>query len=291
MRAALIAIAGVLVAGCATAPPPEPKQPYPGHEPGAAPRDVRTLDPVAYAKAYPRPELCEDAARRLQKASRDKAWEVLRACVAAGDFTTLSRLVDGGWSEELRTRPDASLVLAKVIASRGGDVDGDVARLREHKIPLFALGPALSSPELYRGRLVLLRAEVKDVKLAGAKATARLAEFAVGITERYVASSERLVRRDSQSYSSSDGPNAYGESSRTVQRQRRFVSNVPVPTGLEAIARLGQVDPFFGPGRQYVVLARFDGVRDQEGEEPDEPVRVALVSIVAYYEPSPAMVE
>ncbi len=303
MRQPLIALAGLaLAAGCATAPP-APKQPFPSFDearsaapaaaadkPAVEPTDVATLDPVAYAKKNPRPEFCEEAARRLQKTSRDKAWAVLKACVAGGRFTLLSRLVDGGWTDDLRTRSDASLLIAKVVATRGGDVGGDLDKLRQQRIPLFAMGPAMSHPDLYRGRLVLFRAEVKDVKLAGPKATARLAEFALGISERYVGN-ERVVRRDSASYSSSDGPNAYGESSRSIQYQRRFQKNEPVPTGAEAIAKMGQVDPFFEPGRQFVVLGRFDGVREEDGEELDQVTRIALVSIVAYYEPSAAIVE
>jgi hypothetical protein len=198
--------------------------------------------------------------------------------------------VDGGWTDDLKTRPEASLLIAKVIATRGGDVGGDLGQLRRERIPLFPLGPALGHPDLYKGRLVLFRAEVRDVKLAAEKATARLGEFAVGVSEQYVGN-DRLVGRYSRSYSSSDGPNAYGESSETWQRQKKFTKNEAVATGLEAIARMAQADPFFEPGRQFVVLARFDGVREEEGEQLDQVTRLALVSIVAYYEPSPSIVE
>lgn len=307
MRTTLTALAAVLVAGCASPPPPVAKQPFPSFDPDAAPPaektaaaaaqekpaepiNVATLDPVAFAKRNPRPEFCEEAARRLQPSSRDKAWEVLKACVARGKFTLLSRLVDGGWSDELRTRSDASILIAKVVAQRGGDVTGDLAQLRQQRVPLFAIGTALSHPELYKGRLVLFRAEVKDVKLAGAKATAKLSEFAIGISERYVGNS-RLVGRYSRSYSSSDGPNANGESSETWQFQKKFQKNEAVATGVEAIGKMGSVDPFFEPGRQFVVLGRFDGVREEEGEELDQVTRLALVSVVAYYEPSAAIVE
>ncbi len=310
MREALILLVTVAVAaGCATAPPPPvPKQPFPSFDEtqpdaptapaapaGAAERPANEptaagLDPAAFAKKNPRPEFCEEGARRLQKTNREKAWAVLKACVAGGKFTLLNRLVDGAWSEELRTRADASVLIAKVVATRGGDVGGDLAQLRTARIPLFAIGPSMSHPELYKGRLVLFRAEVKDVKLAGAKATAKLAEFAIGISEQYIGG-DRVVRRDSSSYSSSDGPNAFGESSRSWQYQRRFQKNEPVPTGVEAIAKMGQIDPFFEPGRQFVVLGRFDGVREEEGEELDQVNRLALVSIIAYYEPSAAIVE
>lgn len=312
MRQALIPLAAALLcAACATKPPaPVQKQPFPSFDPdarstsaavdanGAAipsktealPANVESIDPAAWAKRNPRPEFCEEAARRLQKSSRNKAWEVLKACVARGKFTLLARLVDGAWSDDLRTRPDAAQLLATVIAARGGDVNGDLGQMRQQRIPLFALGPAMGHPDLYRGRLVVFRAEVKDVKLASGKATAKLAEFAIGISERYVSDS-RYVERGSSAYTSGDGPNAYGDSAFTAQFERKFQKNEPVPTGLETIARLGKADPFFEPGRQFVVLGRFDGIREEEGEELDSVTRLAVVSVIAYFEPNASIVE
>jgi hypothetical protein len=309
-RPALLPLAAALLcAACATKPPaPVQKQPFPSFDPdarstsaldgngaaGAAkdavPANVDAIDPAAWAKRNPRPEFCEEGARRLQKSSRNKAWEVLKACVNRGKFTLLARLVDGAWTDDLQKRPDAAQLLAKVIAARGGDVNGDLGQMRQQRIPLFALGPAMGHPDLYRGRLVLFRAEVKDVKLAAGKATAKLAEFALGISERYVADS-RIVERGSSAYTSSDGPNAYGDSAWTLQFERKFQKNEPVPTGLETIARLGKPDPFFEPGRQFVVLGRFDGVREEEGEELDSVTRLAVVSVIAYYEPNASIVE
>jgi len=313
MRLALTALAVLVSAGCATAPPP-PKQPFPSFDPDAKPAraaanghapagsspgaaappaetvDAATLDPVAYAKRHPRAEFCEEAARKLQKSSRDKAWDVLKACVARGKFTLLTRLVDGGWTDDLRTRADASVLIAKVIAARGGDVNGDLGQMRQQRIPLFALGPAMSHPDLYKGRLVVFRAEVRDMKLASGKATAKLSEFAIGMSERYVGDTREVVR-GSRGYTSGEGPNAYGESSRTYQTQRRFTKNEPVETGLQVVAKLGQIDPFFEPGRQFVVLGRFDGIREEEGEELDAVTKLALISIIAYYEPNASIVE
>jgi hypothetical protein len=315
MRQALAALSVALLAsGCASAPPQE-KQGWGvegersaravtaapvGADVSPAPPAVETedlagLDPAAYARRHPRAEFCEEAARKLQKSSRDKAWDVLKACVARGKFTLLSRLVDGGWTQELRTRQDASLLIAKVVAMRGGDVTGDLGQMRQQRIPLFAIAPALSHPELYRGRLVLFRAEVRDVKLAGAKASAKLAEFAIGNSETYVGEGSRYTSRSSGKgrYSNSDrysSEGSYGYVG-TSQRERRLTSNVPVETGLEVIAKLGGVDPFFEPGRQFVVLGRFDGVREEEGESLDQITKLALVSVVAYFEPSPSVVE
>lgn len=307
MRLVLAAAAAALLAACATPPPHVEKQPFPSFDPDEARAsagdaagertavrtaservDAATLDPVAYAKRHPRPEFCEEAARRLQKTSRDKAWEVLKACVATGKFTLLTRLTDGAWTDDLRTRPEASKVIARVIASRGGDVTGDLNELRKQRIPLFPIGTAMKHPDLYRGRLVLLRAQVRDIKVANGKATAKLAEFAIGGSLSY---SEDSAPYDAEfgSYSNSSGYSSGVASYR--QDFRKTVTNTPVETGLEALGKMGSVDLFFEPGRQFVVLGRFDGVREEEGETFDEVTRLAVVSVVTYFEPAASIVE
>lgn len=75
------------------------------------------------------------------------------------------------------------------------------------------------------------------------------------------------------------------------EEARRLTGNERAETGIEAVAKMSEVDPFFEPGRQFVVLARLDGVRSEPSEDPDESRKVALVSIVAYFEPSHAVIE
>jgi hypothetical protein len=247
--------------------------------------EVAALKPASFIKRYPRAEFCEEAARGLQRQSRDKAWEVLKACIERGKFTLLNRLVGGAWAEDLRTRPDASKLIASVVAMRGGDAIGDLQQMRAQRVPLFPIGPAVGHPEMYKGRLVLFRAEVRDVKLASGKSTARLAEFTFTSDQTWVDSGHRFK----ESYS--------GGGSVSWTSERRLGSNVAHETGLEAVARLSQVDPFFEPGRQFVVLARFDGVREQDRDldgnegDPDHPTKIALVSVISYFEPAAAIVE
>jgi hypothetical protein len=320
MRLVIPLSAALALAACASAPPP--KQAWPGSEgaqpaaepapaaraataaeagapvaeasAAAAPAATGPFDPVAYAKRYPRAEFCEEAARGLQRSSRDRAWAVLRACVAQGRFTLLKRLVAGPWNEDLKARPDASKLLAKVIAMRGGDVTGDLGQLRQARVPLFAIAPAVGHPDLYKGRLVLFRGEVRDVKLAG-KPTAKMMEFAIGSTDKYIAEGDRYTSSTTGggAYSNSTGYASEGSGSSTYSSgiERRFTGNEAVETGRQVLARLAEADPFFEPGRQFVVLARFDGVRDEEGEDVDTPTQFAMVSIVSYYEPSPNVVE
>ena len=48
--------------------------------------------------------------------------------------------------------------------------------------------------------------------------------------------------------------------------------NISNDTGREALGRLPKADPFLAPGRDFVILARFDGMRTTSGalDEDDE---------------------
>lgn len=319
-----------LLAGCATASPQAAKEPFPGTPPARAtaapapgpaaapaafsaadtgaltapaPAASEVANPRAFAARYPRPDMCEGAARSVQGLSRDKAWEVLRACVDRGDFTLIKRLLDGGWDRELTSKPDAAQLIAKVVAQRGGDVYGDLNRLRQRRIPLFGLGPAVTHPDLYKGRLLLVRAQVERISQDKGKVSARLLEYALSGSLKDVPGSARWVRNHREgsagrSSRSASGSTSYsrGFASETTwgtERTQR-TENTPTETGLEAIGKLQAVDPFFEPGRQFVILARFDGVREvptetEEGE--GEAERTAILSLIAYIEPSPVIVE
>lgn len=271
----------------------------------AAPPATREVDPavsnaarnpIRYASGFPRAEFCEEEARRLRKLSPDTGWAVLKACVAQGRFTLLSRLISGAWDKDLQTRPEASVLLARVVANRGGDLEGDLAAIRKQRIPLFPVGASVKSPDVYKGRLILFRAMLTEVKPGpGKAATVRLAEYGLGGTSKYVDSDERHVGRATSS-SAYEGSNGYsGRSKRQGEwqtlTQRRLTANELAETGLEVVARMAEVDPFFEPGRQFVVLARFDGARSEPGEDPEAKRLVAMVSIVAYFEPSHAVIE
>ncbi len=267
-------------------------------------------DPIAYAARFRRNETCEQAARNALAVSRDKGWEVLRACVKRGHFTLLRRLLDGGWDAELQSRTDAGLLIVQVIAARGGDVYGDLNLIRQRRIPLFSLGPAVENPAIYKGRLVVLRAEITDI-VVGARPTARLVEFGFGYAGQYADAGGIRIRESSSgsgsgSYKSSRNSTRHGErksegefsgsysgSSRSeLGVEVKVFDNRAVETGREAMARLSKVDPFLEPGRQFLVLARFDGMREVPGEEEGEDARtLPVLSVIGYVEPSANIVE
>ncbi|WP_257447214.1 hypothetical protein [Archangium lipolyticum] len=260
--------------------------------------------PKAFATRFTTPSQCEAAARRLLPTSRDDAWTALKSCVEGTHFTLLGAVLGNAWSEELRTRPDAAQLLAQVVAQRGGSVEGDLRLLHARKVPIFGLTAAIAQPEVYKGRYLLLRAQVADVRSEGDKPTVWLVEQ--GLTSM---ASEQPVgystRKDSVSVRSGSVGGDAGmlgranlggqlatserqQSSTTVQR----FDNVADETGREALGRLAQADPFFAPGKDFVVLARFDGMRiTSGGNEDDEAApKLPVLTIVSYYAPHPLVV-
>jgi hypothetical protein len=150
-----------LLSACATAPAQAGKEPFPeagvpapraaaaattATEARAADPAPETSSPKAQVARIQRPDLCEQAARAAQPSSRDRAWELLRACVEKGNFTPMRRLLDGAWDRDLQTRSDAARLIAKVVAARGGDVYGDLNMLRQKRVPIFGLAPAAGHP-------------------------------------------------------------------------------------------------------------------------------------------------
>lgn len=265
---------------------------------------ARPVDPRTFSSRYATPAQCEAAARRLLAVSRDDAWAALKSCVEGTHFTLLGAVLSNAWSEELRVRPDAAPLLAQVVAQRGGSVEGELPLLHAHKVPIFGLTAAVAQPEVYKGRYLLLRARVADVRSDGDKPTVWLVEQQLGS----VASEQEVgysTRKDSVSVKSGSlggdvgllGRSNLGgqmlssdreQQSTTVQRY----DNISDETGIEALGRLPTADPFFAPGKDFVVLARFDGLRTTSGgaEEDEEAPKLPVLTIVSYHVPHPLVV-
>jgi len=333
MRASLVPWLALL-AGCASSSSQVSKEPFPGARPAGAaptasavpepsatgpgalampaPAPSEVASPRAFAARFPRADQCESAARSVMPLSRDKAWEVLRACVDRGGFTVIKRLLDGAWDKELTGKSDASQLLTKVVAQRGGDVYGDLNQLRQRRVPLFGLAPATTNPDLYQGRLLLLRARVDQVKTEKGRTSVTLSEFVLSGQTSYQEGDTREVQRSSgQSRRSGSGSldiktsrhgnasvrsrydaDASHSSSSTHGVETRRSDNTPVESGLMAVGRVPGPDPFFEPGRQFVILARFDGVREVPTESEEAEVeRMPIVTVLSYAEPSPVIVE
>lgn len=264
------------------------------------------FDAATFATRHRTPGQCEAAARKLQGRSRDEAWAALTACVDGMPFTSLQAVLGPAWAKDLQERPEAAALLARVVAHRGGSVEGDLQLLHEKRIPIFGLQAAMTQPETYKGRYVLFRAQVGDLRNdAENKPTVWLVEHSLGS----VASEQRVglaYQQDtSTTWSGSVGGRTEtlgaGTLGGTVGQAERQVTAQTIPnydnisqeTGREALGRLAQPDPFLAPGRDFVILGRFDGMRvtagTDEEEDADAP-QLPVLSIVGYYAPQPLVV-
>lgn len=278
--AAFVAItAGVvaaLVAGCHTPKAPGPQaqtwgetQAPGGDEEANAERAEREakrskLSPEAYAKALPSASRCEYEARRYyEEVSSEKGWKLLVGCVKRGDFTHLKPLLEEPWLTELGTRRGAAELLAHVMATRGGDVTGDLLLLHEKRVPVFSLASAIAEPDVYKDRLIIMRGRVGERRKNGQRFAATIAE-----TSLESAASERTLgpksvreyageSRSSYSASGSYKTSRYGSGAGRYNSTRsstgsgrstdkvvdEVYDNVVVETGNDVIANLQSADP------------------------------------------------
>ena len=295
MRATLFCC---LALGCATAEPIVPPAPT---RLEASPR--RTFDPKAFAADQFTPADCEMAARDIHRTSADDGWNALRACIERtrwprGEFTLLERLTGGFWDLELQTRPDAPRLVARIIALRGGDVEGDIPLAQKSRVPLFTLAAALRQPDVYKGRWVLLRGALSDLKQDGNKAAAMVHETSLRATSREVQvgsmsrtdhNSTTAIRAEAQTskFGNARGSAQVSSNDRTEHSTvRQKFENERVETGRQAVGKLAEADPFLEPDKDFVFIGRFDGVRPGEDERP-----VAVLSISGYFPPNALLVQ
>lgn len=289
-----------------TLPKPAPPPAVPGK--GAA-FDVKT-----WLTGFELARDCEAEANRMKAQNPDAAWMALRGCVEKqkflrGPFVALGTLSDH-WADELAARPDAPRVVARMIANRGGDVSGDLPTLQQVRAPVFTLSAAISQPGVYKGRYVVMRATVKDIKAEGNEPPVfTLAEMSMRQSDSirqdnvYISSTnsgashqesgQLDAKYNTTNYGSGSGQlkaqtsgSRQGHSETVTGAGKRVYQNVLHETGLVALGKMAQVDPFLQPGNQFVVLARFDGTKASSEGQP-----LALVSIVAYFQPAALVVE
>jgi hypothetical protein len=220
---------------------------------------------------------CEASARAMRDSSADEAWLALKACIELGRFNrgpfVQLNLLTTYWDDELRARPDAVRIVARVIANRGGDVDGDISRVQAIRMPVFTLKAALSQPDVYKGRYVIIRGKLTDVKIEAKSATAMLDEISmkaadmmrIGQDARFIATRNNVFK---------------------VNDEHRFAENVMNPTGRKVLAKLPEADPFLEPDKEFVFVGRFDGAKPSNDDQ-----KVGLLNIFGYYRPAALVVQ
>lgn len=261
----------------------------------------RVFDARSFAAEHFTPADCEVGARHIRQDNPEQGWEALRACVdrtrwPRGEFTQLERLTGGFWDQDLQGRPDAPRLIAKVIALRGGDVEGDIPLAQKSRVPLFTLAAAMSQPNVYKGRWVVLRGALGQVQQEGGKSSATLKETSLRATahdrdvgeSRHSSTSARggnveIRRRDGDSIRMQNGARLESESYSSV---RRF-DNERSETGRQAVARLPQADPFLEPEKDFIFIGRFDGLKPGN----DDNKAMAVITLSAYFSPNALMVQ
>jgi hypothetical protein len=308
----LLALPCALIA-CATADPIATPAPAPGPTRlEAFPRPAPPFDAKGFAADQLTPLECEKSARQLYELKPDQGWAALVACVERsrwprGEFTHLELLTRGTWDQELQTRPEAARMIAKVVALRGGDVEGDIPLVQKSRVPLFTLAAALRQPDVYKGRWVLVRGALSEIRQDGNKAAALMRETSLRATAREVAdgpisryessykgnvqgefsSSSRSSSAGRSDYKAS-GSGQYTSSGRSEHSSvRQKFENERVETGRRAVGKLPQADPFLEPEKDFLFLARFDGVNPAgQDQQP-----VAMLSIAGYFQPNALLIQ
>jgi hypothetical protein len=290
----------LLALSCATAQPAVAPQ---AQTPLLTPRREPIFDAKEFAAAQITPVDCEAAARHLRDTNPDQAWQGLVACIERarwprGEFTQLELLTRGPWDQDLQTRPEAPRLIARVIAHRGGDVEGDIPLAQKSRVPIFSLAAALRQPDVYKGRWVLVRALLTEMKQEGGKAAAMVKETSLRATSREVqvgnisrsessTSSSVSAQAQTTRYGNARGSAQYSSTGRfeTSTVKQKF-ENEHVETGRQALGKLPQADPFLEPDKDFIFFARFDGVRPGEDGQP-----LAVLSIAGYYQPSALLIQ
>jgi hypothetical protein len=195
------------------------------------------------------------------------------------------------WAADVARLPDAALLLAHVMAVRGGDVENDLKLLRRRKMPVYSLQAALAEPDSYAGRAVVVRGNARDGRITGAGRSFRLDETKVMTESEWVTApgTSRLVNREHDERADQPGVDVKGRG--IVQRNTRDATekveiehNVSVKTGRSLLARVDTGEPSLEPATDYVLVLRFEGERETKDEDGNVDVEAAGV-VVGYFEP------
>ena len=249
------------------------------------------------AAAHDAAHSCEQTARDFARKNVERGWAVMHQCILRNDFSDLEILIDGGWAPHVAAADDAASLFAHVIAVRGGDVESDLRLLRRKKMPVYSLQAALAEPDSYRGRFVLVRGTARNGRAAEGGRTFRLVETRVMAESEWVSppNSARLSTRTSGTVADQPGIDIKGRG--VVENNQRddstkveILHNVSVETGRELQARVKSDEPSFEPAIDYVVVLRFEGVREVKVADSDDVVlntafQQASGIIVDYFEP------
>ncbi len=246
------------------------------------------------AAAHDIARACEQTARAMHKKDPPRGWAVMRHCIRRNDFSNLEILIEGIWAEPMAADPDAALLLAHVIAVRGGDVGNDLRLLRRRKMPVYSLQAALAEPESYVGRTLILRGAARHGRSMGGGRAFQIVETKVMAEGEWVTrpgTGRSLTRSHNELADQPDLSVRRGVVERNLKEtseRSEVLHNVNVDTGLELVGRTETDEPSLEPAIDYVLVVRFEGVREAIDADGDVD-EAATGVVVGYFEPENGM--
>lgn len=250
-----------------------------------APMSVDEARSIAFA--HDAAHTCELTARTLRAKDKQRGWAVMEQCIGRPDFNDLELLLSPPWITEVKKHPDYGSMVAHVIAVRGGDVTYDLRLCRRAKLPVFSLKAAVTEPDSYKGKLVLMRGSARSGRNVGGSRALEIAETRIMAESEWVASGPRAQSQSDTEQRDFAGNNVRRGLTDRFSRQENLkvevLHNVSVETGLEVLAAVEGDAPFLESGTDYVLLLRFEGTREVvDGSETDDK---PMATVVGYFEP------
>ncbi len=284
-----------LAAGCATPEAPRLVGESPtvvwedaAPEPPRARTPPMTVDEArSVALAHDAAHTCEITARALRAKDKQRGWAVMQQCVLRPDYTDLETLLAPPWLEDMKKSPHYAELVGHVMAVRGGDVEHDLRLCRRAKLPLFSLKAALTEPDEYAGKLVVMRGSPKSGRTVGSLRALDIAETRVMAEGGFVPVGPRrtTTTRSETMDRTNNGrrPQFQEDVQRSEGLHAEVLHNVSVDTGREVLASVGTDAPFLEPGTDYVLVLHFEGMR--EAVEDAQTDSEATATVVGYFEP------
>ena len=235
------------------------------------------FDPADVVFKNRHPVKCEQAARAVEAQDALNGWRVLWRCVEEGVWPDLEVLNTRPWSEHITTRKDGPLLLARLLALRGGHVEADLEKLKPVCSQVVTLGAALKKPKTAKGKVVIFRGTVEEPVEMEDGEYFQFAETSLvtEVTAKNKWEADRM-KQGSGKYVGYDGRyygsyNSYGYNG---VRRGDADQNNKGRTGRVALIKQPKRVPNIQPNKEYLcamAFQRVDGATvDQNNPSPDD---------------------
>ena len=235
--------------------------------------DNGAFDPGDVVFKNRHPVKCEQAARAVEAQDALNGWRVLWRCVEEGVWPDLEVLNTQPWADHITTRKDGPLLIARLLALRGGHLEADLEKLRPVNKQLVTLADALARPKAAAGKVVLFRGTREDFLELDDGEYLQFAEtsLATEVKAKSAYDAQRMQQGNGRGYTTYDGRyygsyNSYGS-----VRRGDTTQNHKGRTGRYALVRMPKKLPNVQPGKEYLCAVAYKRV-DTLSVNPDNPM-------------------